>query len=252
MGKLDGKVALITGGTSGIGLATAKLFRDEGAHLVLTGRDAQRLRLAQQALGGEEEVLVLASAADDLAAIDDLINRVKDRFGRLDVLFVNAAAAQAVPMVETSEAQFDEIVNVNFKGAFFLIQKSIPLLQGRASSIIVTTSIANRLGSPSFSLYAASKAALRSLVRTLALELVGHGIRVNAISPGPIATPIFDNLGMSVAAVTAKKAAIESKSPMHRFGRPDEIAKAVLFLASDDASYMVGEEIIVDGGMSQL
>lgn len=250
MGKLDGKVALITGGTSGIGLATAKLFRDEGAHLVLTGRDAQRLQLAQQALG--EEVLALASAADDLAAIDDLIDRVKDRFGRLDVLFVNAAAAKAMPMMEASEAQFDEIVRVNFKGAFFLIQKSIPLLQGKASSIIVTTSIANRLGSPSFSLYAASKAALRSLVRTLALELVGQGIRVNAISPGPIATPIFDNVGMSATAVTAKKAAIESKSPMHRFGRPDEIAKAVLFLASDDSSYMVGEEIVVDGGMSQL
>lgn len=249
MNRLKGKTVLITGGTSGIGLATAKLFRDEGAQLIITGRNPERLAAAQQELGNE--TMAIRSEAGNLAEIDALMEQIKNRFGKLDVLFANAAVAKAAPTELVSEAQFDEIMGANFKGAFFTIQKALPLFSGNAS-IIITTSITNRLGSPNFSIYGASKAALRSLVKSLSLEFIGRGIRVNAISPGPIATPMFDSFGIPPDAVHAIKGEIERKSPIKRFGTPDEIAKAALFLASDDSSYMVGEEIIVDGGMSLL
>lgn len=249
MGRLEGKTALITGGSSGIGLATAKLFRAEGAQLAITGRAPEGLARAQEMLGSE--TLVIRSDAGNLAEIDALVDQVKNRFERIDVLFVNAAVAKAAPVELVSEAQFDEIMGVNFKGVFFTIQKALPLLNGNAS-IIVTTSITNQLGSPNFSVYGASKAALRSLVGSLGLELVGRGIRVNAISPGPIATPMFDRFGIPSDAVDAIKGEIERKSPIKRFGTPDEIAKVALFLASDDSAYVVGEEIVVDGGMSLL
>lgn len=249
MDRLKGKTVLITGGTSGIGLATARLFRAEGAQLAITGRDPERLAAAQAELGSE--TLVIRSEAGNLAEIDTLMEQVKNRFGQLDVLFVNAAVAKAAPTELVTETQFDEIMGANFKGAFFTIQKALPLLSGNAS-IIVTTSITNKLGSPNFSIYGASKAALRSLVQSLSLEFIGRGIRVNAISPGPIATPIFDRFGIPPDAVHAIKGEIEHKSPIKRFGTPDEIAKVALFLASDDSAYMVGEEIVVDGGMSLL
>jgi len=249
MDRLKGKTALITGGTSGIGLATARLFRAEGARLAITGRDPEKLAAAQAELGSE--TLVIRSEAGSLAEIDSLMEQVKNRFGQLDVLFVNAAGGKVAPAELISEAQFDEIMGANFKGAFFTIQKALPLLSGNAS-IIVTTSITNQLGSPNFSIYGASKAALRSLVQSLSLEFIGRGIRVNAISPGPIATPIFDRFGIPSDAVHAIKGEIERKSPIKRFGTPDEIAKVALFLASDDSAYVVGEEIVVDGGMSLL
>ncbi|MDP3843440.1 MAG: SDR family oxidoreductase [Oxalobacteraceae bacterium] len=249
MDKLKGKTVLITGGSSGIGLATAKLFRDEGAHLVITGRDPDRLARAQEELGSE--TLVIRSDAGSLSEIAAMMDQVKNHFTRLDVLFVNAGVARAAPIEQVSEAQFDEIMGINVKGVYFTIQKTLPLLSDNAS-IIVTTSITNQLGSPNFSIYGASKAALRSLVQSLSLELIGRGIRINAISPGPIATPMFERFGLPADTVLAIKGGIERKSPIQRFGSPDEIAKVVLFLASDDSSYLVGEEIVVDGGMSLL
>jgi NAD(P)-dependent dehydrogenase (short-subunit alcohol dehydrogenase family) len=249
MGKLDGKTVLITGGSSGIGLASAKIFLEHGARLAITGRDQDGLARVREELGGD--VLTIRSDTANLAEITSLMQQVERRFTRLDVLFVNAAIATAAPMELVSETQFDDIMGINFKGAFFTIQKALPLFSG-AASIIVTTSIANQLGSPNFSVYGASKAALRSLVQSLALELISRGIRINAISPGPIATPIFDRFGLPPAVADGIKTEIAQKSPSKRFGLPSEVAKVALFLASDDAAYVVGEEIVVDGGMSLL
>jgi NAD(P)-dependent dehydrogenase (short-subunit alcohol dehydrogenase family) len=247
--KLDGKVALITGGNSGIGLATARLFKQHGARLVITGRDQASLEQAQENLG--DDVIAVRSDAGSISDIDHLASLVEDQLGQLDVLFVNAGMAHAAPFEAVSEAQFDEMLSVNFKGVFFTIQKTLPLLRTGAS-IILTTSITNQIGSPGFGVYGACKAAQRSLVKTLGLELIGRGIRINAISPGPIATPIFGRVGLPSEVEQAVKAEIERKSPIKRFGSPEEVAKAALFLASDDSSYIVGEELVVDGGMSVL
>jgi NAD(P)-dependent dehydrogenase (short-subunit alcohol dehydrogenase family) len=247
MGRLQGKIALITGGTSGIGLATARLFRAEGARIAITGRDPERLAAAQSEFG--DDALVVRSEAGSLAGIDALMEQVKERFGRLDVLFLNAANATPTPVELVTEEQFDETMNVNFKGIFFSIQKALPLLGGNAS-IIVTTSITNRTGSPNFSVYGASKAALRSLVQSLGLALIGRGIRINAINPGPIDTGGFQRLPLPPDVHQAIKSDIEGRSPINRFGTPEEIAKVALFLASDDSTYVVGEEIVVDGGIS--
>jgi NAD(P)-dependent dehydrogenase (short-subunit alcohol dehydrogenase family) len=249
MGKLNGKTVLITGGSSGIGLASAKLFLEHGARLAITGRDPDGLARARDELGGD--VLMIRSDTGNLAEIASLMQQVERRFTRLDVLFINAAVAAAAPMEQVSETLFDDIMRTNFKGAFFTIQKALPLFSA-AASIIVTTSIANQLGSPNFSVYGASKAALRSLVQSLGLELVSRGIRINAISPGPIATPIFDRFGLPPDVADSIKAEIAQKSPSKRFGHPSEVAKVALFLASDDAAYVLGEEIVVDGGMSLL
>ena len=247
MDRLKGKTVLITGGTSGIGLATAKLFLAEGAQLAITGRDPERLAAAQKELGGE--TLVIRSEAGSLAEIDSLMAQVKNRFNKLDVLFLNAASGTPAPVDLVTEEQFDEIVDVCFKGIFFSIQKALPLLSGNAS-IIVTTSITNRTGSPNFSVYGASKAALRSLVQSLGLALISRGIRVNAINPGPIDTGGFQRLALPPEVRQFIKNDIEGRSPSKRFGTPEEIAKVALFLASDDSAYVVGEEIVVDGGIS--
>jgi len=249
MNKLNGKTALVTGGNSGIGLAAARLFCAEGARVAVTGRDSATLDEVQRS--SEGRILALRSDAGSLPDIDELMQQVKSHLGSLDVLFVNAALAQPAPLEAVTEAQFDAMADVNFKGVFFTIQKALPLLRPGAS-VIVTTSIANQLGSPNFSVYAACKAALRSLVQSLALELIGRGIRVNAISPGPIATPIWDRLGLPGEARNAIVQDIEGKSPIGRFGEPAEVARAALFLASEDASYVVGQELAVDGGMSLL
>ncbi|MBU0620911.1 MAG: SDR family oxidoreductase [Gammaproteobacteria bacterium] len=247
MDRLKGKTALITGGTSGIGLATARLFIAEGARVAVTGRDPQRLAETQQELGSE--ALVIRSEAGNLAEIDSLMAHVKERFGKLDVLFLNAASGTPAPVDYVTEDQFDEIVDVCFKGIFFSIQKALPVLSSN-SSIIVTTSITNRTGSPNFSVYGASKAALRSLVQSLGLALVSRGIRVNAINPGPIETGGFNRLPLPPEVRQAIKGDIEARSPSSRFGTPEEIAKVALFLASDDSTYVVGEEIVADGGIS--
>lgn len=249
MARLQGKTVLITGGSSGIGLATAQLFQAEGARVAVTGRDPASLAAARAVLGPDAPVL--ASDAGSLPAIEAALAEVQARFGHLDVLFLNAGVSVALPLEQVGEAQFDAIMDVNVKGAFFTLQKALPLLANPAS-VIVTTSITNRLGSPHFSVYAASKAALRSLVQAFALELVGRGVRVNAISPGPIETPIYDRVGLPQGVVQGIKGEIARKSPSGRFGTPQEVAKVALFLASDDSRYLVGEEIVVDGGMSLL
>ncbi len=248
MKKLEGKIALVTGGTSGIGLASARLFKEQGAKVVVTGRDRHALDEAQRVLG--DDAMVLRSDAANLADIDNLMAAIKERFGRLDIVFVNAGVARAGAIEQVGESDFDAMMDINVKGVFFTIQKALPLF-GETASVIVTTSIANQLGSPNFSLYAASKAALRSLVKSLALELIGRGVRVNAISPGPIATPIFDSFGLPADVAQDVKRGIAAKSPSQRFGSPDEVANAALFLAAD-AGYIVGAEIVVDGGMSLL
>ena len=217
MNKLNGKTALVTGGNSGIGLVSARLFCEEGARVAVTGRDPATLDEVQRSSDGR--ILALRSDAGSLPDIEELMRQVNSRLGSLDVLFVNAALAQPAPLEAVTEAQFDAMQSVNFKGVFFTIQKALPLLR-RGASVIVTTSIANQLGSPNFSVYAACKAAVRSLVQSLALELIGRGIRVNAISPGPIATPIWSRLGLPSEARDAVVQDIERKSPIRRFGEP--------------------------------
>jgi len=249
MGRLEGKVAVITGGNSGIGLATAKEFKEQGARIVITGRDQQTLDEANREIGGD--VLALRSDTSSLTEIDKLFAAVKEKFGRIDVLFVNAGVGKFAPVEAVTEDLFDSIMDINFKGAYFTIQKALPFLNDNAS-IVLNTSINANIGMPNSSVYAASKAALITLARTLSAELIGRGIRVNAVSPGPIATPILNRLGLPSEALEATRNSLADQVPMKRFGRPEEIAKTVLFLASSDSSFLLGTEIVADGGMSQL
>lgn len=250
MGSLLGKTALITGGNSGIGLATARLFMAQGASVMITGRDEATLAEAREQLG--RDLQAERSDAGKLDDIDRLMAQVKAKFGQLDVLVLNATGGSPVPMEFMTEDQFDAMSNVAFKGVFFAIQRALPLLRPGAS-IVVTTSIANQVGAPGFSAYAASKAAARSLVRTAALELAPRGIRVNAVCPGPIDTPGFGRWEhVPREAVEAARTDLTKRSPLQRFGTAEEVAKAVLYLASPASSYVVGAELVVDGGFSQL
>jgi NAD(P)-dependent dehydrogenase (short-subunit alcohol dehydrogenase family) len=249
MGKLENKVAVVTGGNSGIGLATAKEFKEQGARVVITGRDQKTLDDAERLLG--DGVLAVRSDTSRLTEIDKLFELVKDKVGKIDVLFINAGVGKFIPMEAVTEEFFDWTMNINFKGAYFTIQKALPLLNDNAS-IILNASINAYIGMPNSSVYAASKAALITLARTLSAELVSRGIRVNVVSPGPVATPIFDKLGLEAEALDETLKGIEAKVPMKRFGRPEEIAKIALFLASSDSSFLLGTEIVADGGMSRL
>jgi NAD(P)-dependent dehydrogenase (short-subunit alcohol dehydrogenase family) len=249
MGKLEGKVAVITGGNSGIGLATAKEFKNQGARVAISGRDLETLESARKEIGSD----VLAVRADTarLGDIDNLFATVKNEFGNIDVLFINAGIALFAPVENVTEEFFDRIMDINFKGAYFTIQKALPLLNDNAS-IVLNSSISAHIGMPNSSVYAASKAALMTLARTLSAELVGRGIRVNAVSPGPVTTPIFNRMDLSPQELEQLATDIQSQVPMKRFGLPEEIAKTVLFLASPDSSFLLGTEIVADGGMSQL
>lgn len=249
MRKLESKVAVVTGGNSGIGLATAKEFKEQGARVVITGRDQQTLDDAKRELG--DDVLAVRSDTSSLTDIDNLFAVVKEKFGKIDVLFVNAGVGKFVPLGSVTEEFFDSIMDTNFKGAYFTIQKALPLLNDNAS-IVLNASINAYIGMPNSSVYAASKAALITLARTLSAELVDRGIRVNVVSPGPVTTPIFGKLGMAADELDETLKYIQAQVPMKRFGRPQEIAKTVLFLASDDSSFLLGTEIVADGGMSQL
>jgi NAD(P)-dependent dehydrogenase (short-subunit alcohol dehydrogenase family) len=249
MKKLSGKTALITGGNSGIGLAAARLFTEEGARVAVTGRDQATLDKAKLEMA---ELLAIQSDASDVRQIDALMKKIGERFGKLDVLFVNAASDRVSPFEYVAEPHFDESIAINFKGVFFTIQKALPLLANGAS-VIVTTSISNNFGAPNFSLYAACKAATRSLVQTLSQELAPRGIRVNAVSPGPTDTPGFGRWGdVPKELVDAARAEFTRRSPMKRFATSEEVAKAALFLAGPDASYCLGTELVVDGGFSSL
>jgi len=249
MGKLDGKVAVVTGGNSGIGLATAKEFSEQGAKVAISGRDQETLNSAKKEIGNG--VLVVKADTSNLEDIDVLLGAVKKEFGKIDVLFVNAGVGKFLPIESVDEEFFDQIMDINFKGAYFTIQKALPLLNENAS-IILNTSINAHIGMPNTSVYAASKAALITLARTLSAELVGRGIRVNAVSPGPVTTPIFNKAGLAPQELKKLAQSIQDQVPMKRFGLPEEIAKTVLFLASSDSSFLLGTEIIAEGGMSQL
>lgn len=249
MKRLEGKVAVVTGGNSGIGLATAKRLHEEGARVAVSGRSNKTLEEAVRTIG-KGAVAVRADVAK-LADLDRLYAQVSEKLGKIDVLFVNAGVAKFAPLAETSESVYDEQFDINIKGAYFTIQKALPLLNDGAS-IILNTSVADSTGTAGASAYSATKAALRSLARTAAAELVGRGIRVNAVAPGPIATPIFGRAGLTKEAVDEFAREIVAKVPMKRFGQPEEVAAVVAFLASQDASYITGVEINVDGGMGQI
>src|SRR3974390_757006 len=249
MNTFEGKVAVVTGGNSGIGLATAKKFGAGGARVAISGHDRKTLEQAAKEIGSE--TLAVQADITDLASLDGLFSRIKDRFGSIDVLFVNAGVARFAPVGEVTVEQYDELLDTNLKGSYFTVQKALPLLNPGAS-IILTTTAADSVGLPGSSVYAASKAAVRSLARTLSAELIERKIRVNAIAPGPIETPIFGRLGLAPQAVDELAKVILGRVPAKRLGRPDEIADAVLFLASPAANYIVGVELNVDGGMSQL
>ena len=249
MARLAGKVAVITGGNSGIGLATAKLFRAEGATVVITGRRQDAVAAAVKEIGGNTTGLV--SDAGKVNEIQTLYQELKLQHDKIDVLFLNAGIATFGPFAEVDETTFDGMVNVNFKGLFFNVQNALPLLT-EGSSVIFNTSIADQKGFVATSVYSATKAAVRSLARTLSAELVDRKIRFNAIAPGPIDTPIFDKLGVPPESVPEVKESFASQIPMNRMGRPDDIANAALFLASDDSSFIMGIDLTVDGGMAHL
>ena len=249
--RFDGKVALVTGGNSGMGLAVARGLVHEGAKVVISGRNAASLETAVQALGTTAHG-VIADVAK-LADIDRLVVATAAfGGGRLDVLFANAGSALFRPIAETTEAQWDSLMDVNLKGVYFTVQKALPLM-GRGGAIVLNASVAAAKGNPVGSLYGASKAAVRSLGRTLAAELAGRGIRVNVVSPGPIETPLFERAGLLASgAVPALKEQWAERNPMKRFGTPDEVAAAVLSLASSDASYITGVDLLVDGGVGSV
>jgi NAD(P)-dependent dehydrogenase (short-subunit alcohol dehydrogenase family) len=249
MGKLAGKVALITGGTSGIGLATATLFKQEGARIIVTGRDEKALAQAELTLG--EGTVAIRSDAGKLADVAQLIDAVKDRFGGLDVLVLNAGLAPFRPFDTIDEAFFDHVVGVDFKGPFFTIQKALPLLKPGASVVLITTIVA-KIGFPQGTIYGAAKAALGSLARSLSAEFVGRGIRFNSISPGPVHTPIFARMGVPPEMLEGILEQMKTTIPMRRLGEASELAKAILFLASSDSSFILGEEIAVDGGVTNV
>lgn len=245
MDRLKGKVAVITGGNSGIGFATAEEFKNEGARVVISGRDRTTLDEAVRKLGGE--VLAVQADVTVSADLEKLFAAVKKRFGKIDVLFVNAGGATVIPFAEVRETDFDAQMDVNFKGAYFTIQKALPLLNDNAS-VVLNASISAHTGMPGMSLYSASKAALLSLARTLSAELVGRGIRVNAISPGPVKTPGPVRAGLRPDVLET----LRQQIPMKRWGDAKEIAKTALFLASSESSFLLGTEIVADGGLIGL
>jgi NAD(P)-dependent dehydrogenase (short-subunit alcohol dehydrogenase family) len=249
MNRLQDKRALITGGTTGIGLETARQFLAEGAHVAVTGQNPKTLAQAREVLG--PRALVVSSDAGDVSQQPALARTIKDSLGGLDTVFINAGVGDFRPIEAFDPEAFDRTFAINLKGPYFLIQALLPLL-ANPSSIVLNTSINAHIGMPMSSVYAASKAGLLSLARTLSGELIGRGIRVNAISPGPVTTPIYGKLGLPAEQLQGMAAQIQSQVPLGRFGDPAEIAKAVVFFASDESSFTVGSELIVDGGMSTV
>ena len=247
--KLANKVVFITGGTSGIGLESAKLFREEGAKVVVVGTNESRLEAAQDALGAD--ATVLRADLRDPTQIEKAVAEAVAIHGRIDVVYANAGAGQAAPLEQVTVEQIESQLALNFTGVVLTIQKAAPHLRDGAS-IVVTTSFLNTVGTPGLSILSATKAALRSLVRTLGAELAPRNIRINAISPGPIATPFHEKLGLSEQSLAAAGAAIQAAVPLKRFGDAREVANAALFLASDASSFMTGTEVVVDGGLSQI
>jgi NAD(P)-dependent dehydrogenase (short-subunit alcohol dehydrogenase family) len=249
MGKLDGKVAVITGGSAGMGLATAKLFAHEGAKVVITGRDQAALDAAAQSIGNSAEAV--RSDISKIADIESVRAHIERKHGRVDIIFANAGGAQPGMFESVSEEDFDFTVNTNFKGTYFTVQKLLPLMTS-GGSVVLNTSTLSTQGRPYVSVYSATKAAIRSLARSLTAELSEKGIRVNALAPGLIHTDLQRKAGMSEEMIEQTNAQAHAQIPMHRSGTVDEIAKAVLFLASDDSTYVTGVELSVDGGWAQI
>jgi NAD(P)-dependent dehydrogenase (short-subunit alcohol dehydrogenase family) len=249
MKKLEGKVAVVTGGNSGIGLASAKLFQSEGAKVVVAGRDTKTLDMVRKELS--QEALVLQADVGKMTDLDKLYSEVKNKFGKIDVLFANAGVANFIPMSEVTEEFYDKMMDINVKGLFFTVQKALPLMS-KGSSIILTSSSVQQHAMPGASVYAASKAAVRSFGRGFAADLAERGIRVNVLSPGPVETPIFGRMGLSSEQLKGMAASMSARVPLKRLGSSEELAKAALFLACDDSSFVFGAELAVDGGVAQL
>ncbi|MHA7057836.1 SDR family oxidoreductase [Aquimarina sp. M1] len=243
MTKLNGKIAIVTGGNSGIGFASAKEFKDQGAKVIITGRNPEKVKLAEQALG----VKGIVADVKNIYAIEDLVKQVKSDYGNVDILFVNAGVFQPAPIGQISEELFDNQIAINFKGAVFTTEKFLPILNDGAS-IINLSSINAYTGMPNTAVYAATKAALNSYTRTAATELAPRKIRINSVNPGPIATPIFEKTGLGEEQLKGLGDAMQNRIPLKRYGKPEEIAKLVSFLASDDASFITGSEYNIDGG----
>lgn len=249
MGKLEGKVAVITGGSSGIGLATAQRFASEGARVFITGRRQDELDAAVKQIG--KNAIGVQGDVSNLADLDRLYDVVEQQRARIDVLFANAGLGEFAALGSITEEHFDKVFNVNVKGLLFTVQKALPLFQD-GGSIILNASVVGSKGFEAFSAYAATKAAVRSFARSWTVDLKPRRIRVNAISPGPIDTPILDNLAATKEELGQLKTNLALGVPMGRMGQPDEIAKAALFLASDDSSFITGIELFVDGGLAQI
>lgn len=247
--KLENKVAVITGGNSGIGLAVAREFSNEGANVVIFGRNRKTLDEAVKSIG--KNVLVIQGDVSNLADIDKLYKQTTEKFGKIDILVANAGIAPTMMVEQVTEAHFDQVSDINFKGLYFTVQKAIPHMKDQASVILVS-SIANNKGLPGMSVYAATKAAVRSLARTFTSELKARGIRVNVLSPGAIQTPLFGKMGLSPEAVDDFAKNVIAQVPLNRFGKPEEMAKAAIFLASSDSSYVQATELVADGGFTQV
>ena len=243
--RLKNKRALITGGTSGIGLETAQAFLREGARVAITGRNPETLEAARRELGSE--ILAVSSDMGDAAGQKKVAETIRQAFGALDVLFLNAGMVDMRPLEKWDEGGFDRSLNVNFKGPFFLLQALLAIFN-KPASVVLMTSINSHIGMPHSSVYGASKGALLSLARTLSGELISRGIRINAISGGPIATPLYGKLGMGEPELKA----LQGQIPARRLGKPSEVAQAVVFFASDESAFTVGSELVIDGGMSNL
>ena len=246
--RFKDKVVLIIGGNSGIGLASAELFAAEGAKLVITGRDPKTLAAA----AAKTAALGVRCDVGDLATLDDCMAKVRDAHGRIDVLFVNAGIGAFAPVKDITPQLWDEIHNVNLKGCFFAVQKALPLM-GKGGSVVVTGSVGSEAAVPGNAVYAASKAGLRAATRILGVELLAEGIRVNMVSPGPTETPLINrNIDMPPEAVDALRQIMINAVPMKRMGEAEEVARAVLFLASNEASFINGVDLLVDGGCMEL
>jgi len=246
MKRFEGKVAVVTGGNSGIGLGVAKAFAREGAAIVITGRDEKSLKSAERELG--PNALALKADVSRLAEIDQAMGRIRDRFKRIDALFVNAGVGKFVPFDQVTESFYDEIMNVNLKGAFFTVHKALPLMAS-GSAVVLNASVNGHKGMPGTTVYGASKAAVINLARTMSADLISKGIRVNSISPGPIESAILTRAGLSAEQLKETRQWILGQVPAKRFGTPEEIAEAVLYLSSPASSFVVGADLVIDGGM---
>ena len=245
MSNLNGKVAVITGGNSGIGYATAQKLKANGAKVIITGRSAEKIKAAANNLG----VVGIVADVKDLSAIDSLVEQVKNQMGKVDILFVNAGIFAPAPIGQITEEMFDHQMGINFKGAVFTVEKFLPILN-EGASIINLSSVNAYTGMPNTAVYAASKAAMNSYTRTASTELAPRKIRVNVVNPGPISTPIFGKTGMTEEQLNGFAQAIQNRIPLKRFGQAEEVANLVAFLASDEATFITGGEYNIDGGIN--